>query len=107
MIRHARLTLAAPVFLLPVAMILSAFGTLLVAAVGATSLLTPGGDATSGTAILLTAIAMFADPEHGVTSLAATNPLTHNYFVVTRHARRRAGLDNDNRSCQVRTSLIR
>lgn len=51
-IRHARLTLAAAIFLLPVAMILSAFGTLLVAAVGATSLLKPGGNAARGTTIL-------------------------------------------------------
>ena len=99
--------MAAPVLLLPVAMILSAFGTLLVAAVGAPSLLESGGAAARGTAIALTTIAVFTDPEHGVTPLAAADPLTQNHFAVSRHAGRRTGLDNGNRSCQVGTSLMR
>jgi len=94
LIRHARLAAAAPVFLLSVAMILAAFRTLLVSAIGAPSLLESCGRAALGTAILLSAIAVFTNPEHGVTPIAAANPLTQNHFAVNRHARRRRGLDN-------------
>jgi hypothetical protein len=90
LIRHACLA-AAAVLLLPVAMILPAFGTLLMPAVGVPSLLEAGGVAALGTAITLSAITVFTDPEHGVTPLAATNPLTQNHFAVNRHAHRRAG----------------
>jgi len=76
LIRHARLALAAPVLPLPVTMILPALGTPLMPAVRAPSLLPPGIDAASGTAITLSAIAVFTDPEHGMASIAATNSLT-------------------------------
>jgi hypothetical protein len=75
-------------------MIPPAFGTLLVSAVGAPSLLEPGPGAALRTTIPLSAITVSADPEHGVTSIAAASPLTQNHFVVNRHARRRRGLDN-------------
>ena len=67
-------------------MILPAFGTLLMPAVGAPSLFQAGGVAALGAAITLSAITVFTDPEHGVTPLAATNPLTQNHFAVNRHA---------------------
>jgi len=94
LIRHARLALSASVLAFPVPMILPAFGTLLVSAVGAPSLLAAGGGSALRAAIPLSAITMYADPEHGVASIAAASPLTQNHFVVNRHARRRRGLDN-------------
>lgn len=57
MIRHARLKLTAAIAPLAIAMIEPAFGTLLVAAVGATSLAEPRIPATSETAIAVPAIA--------------------------------------------------
>jgi hypothetical protein len=57
----------------------------------------------SGTAIALTAITMPADPEHGMTSAAAANPLPEDRFARKRHARHGRGLDNCNGSWQVRT----
>jgi hypothetical protein len=88
-------------------MILPAFGTLLVAPVGAPSLLESGGGAAGGTAITLSAITVFADPEHGMASIAEANPLTQNHFAVNRHAPRGRGWTRAGRSCQVRTSLMR
>jgi len=51
-------------------------------------------------------IAVPADPEHRVASGAEANPLTKNDLAMTIHARREAGLDNGDRSWQVRTSLL-
>ena len=107
MICHARLAPAAPILLLPVAMILPAFGTLLVSAVGTPSLLASGSGTADGTAVTLSTVTVLADPEYDVTPIAATNPLTQNHFAVNRHAPRRRGLDNGCRSCHVRTSLMR
>ena len=59
----------------------------------------------SGAAVALSAIAVLADPEHRVASSAAANPLPENYFAVGRHPCPRVGLDNGNRSWQVRTSF--
>ena len=93
--------------MLPIPVILPAFGTLLVAAVGAPSLLESGGGAAGGTAITLSAITVFTDPEHGMASIAEANPLTQNNFAMNRHARRGRGWTRADRSCQVRTSLMR
>ena len=79
---------------MPVAMILPAFGTPLIATVGTPSLLESGGNAAGGTAITLSAITVFTNPEHGMTPIAEANPLPQNHFAVNRHARRRRGLDN-------------
>jgi hypothetical protein len=94
LIRHACLA-AAAVLLLPVAMILPALGTPLIPSIGAPPLLEPGGPAAVGTAIPLSAITVFTDPEHSVTPILQANPLTQNHFAVNRHARRRRALDND------------
>ena len=59
------------------------------------------------TAITLSAITVFTDPENGMTSVTETNPLTQNQFAVNRHVRPRTGLDNGCESCHVRTSLMR
>ncbi len=105
LIRHAFSRLPAPVLALPVAMVQPSFRAPLVAAVGAASLLEPGCSAACGAAIALSAIAVPADPEHRVASAAAANSLPENHFAMSRHPCPRAGLDNGNRSWQVRTSL--
>ena len=106
MIRHARSTsLVAPIVPLPVAVVQPSFPALLVAGIGAASLLEPSFTAASATAIALPTIAVRADPEHRVASNAAANPLPENHFARNGHAPPQAGLDNGNRSWQVRTSL--
>ena len=100
LIRHAGT--AAPVFPLAVAMIESPFRASLVAAVGAAALPEPGFASAGGTAIALSAIAVPAEPEHCVASSAEANPLTKNDLAMTIHARREAGLDNGDRSWQVK-----
>jgi hypothetical protein len=106
MIRHARSTsLVAPIVPLPVAVVQPSFPALLVAGIGAASLLEPSFTAASATAIALPTIAVRADPEHRVASNAAANPLPENHFAIFAHARLQAGLDNGNRSWQVRTSF--
>jgi hypothetical protein len=83
-IRHARSTsLVASIFSLPVAVVQSPIWALLVASIGAASLLEPSFTAASGTAIALPAIAVPADPEHRVASNAAANPLPENHFACT------------------------
>jgi hypothetical protein len=106
LIRHARTAgPALPILPLPVAMIEPSFRAALVTAVGAASLLDPGLSAASGTAITVSAITVLADPEHRVASNAAANPLPKNHFAMSRHPCMRVGLDNGNRSWQVRTSF--
>jgi len=86
-------------------MIQPSFPTLLVAAVGAAPLLEPGCGTASRAAIALSVIAVWADPEHRRASTATANPLTESHFAMNRHARPQAGMDNGNRSWQVRTSF--
>jgi hypothetical protein len=102
LIRHARLATA--VFPLPVPMVKPSFRAPLVSAVGAAALPPPGFAPAKGTAIALSAVAMPADPEHCVAS--HTGPLTKDRLAMKIHARRQAGLDNGDRSWQVRTSLL-
>jgi|SRR5712671_53061 len=97
MIRHAGLllTASAPVIPLAVAVVQSAFRTLLVAGVGAPPLLPPGVFAAAGAAIAMSSIAVGTDEEHGKTLLTETDPLKENRFAVSsRHASSQAGLDN-------------
>jgi hypothetical protein len=106
LIRHARP--AGPpisIFTLPVAMVEASFRAALVAVVGTAPLLEPGLSTASGAAVALSAITVLADPEHRVAFSAAANPLPENYFAVGRHRCPHAGLDNGNRSWQVRTSF--
>jgi hypothetical protein len=105
LIRHASLLSAAPVRALPVAMIQPALGAPLVPAVGAASLLESRLTAAGGTAIALSPVAVLTDPEHRLASATTANPLPKNDFVVKAHAHPQAGLDNDSRSWQVRTSF--
>jgi hypothetical protein len=102
LIRHARKP--TPVFPLAIPMVKPSFRAPLVTAVGAAALPAPGLGLASRTAIPLSAIAVSADPEHRVAS--QTSPLTKDRLAMKVHARRQAGVDNGERSWQVRTSLM-
>lgn len=98
MIRHARLerSLAAALAIgaLPVAMIESPLGTLLVPAIRVPPLLDssllPAGQA----AIALPTITPGAEKEHRATCAAQANPQPEDHFTVHRHALSLAALDN-------------
>jgi len=75
MIRHAGLALAVTILPLAVAMIESAFGTLLVPAVRVTALAKSRPLSASGTAITLTAITTRAEKEQSATFGQETKPL--------------------------------
>jgi hypothetical protein len=86
---------AAPVIALPVAMIEPSFGALLVAGVGAPSLVEAGTLTAWGAAVALSAIAVRADEEHCVTLATEANSLPEYRFAMNcRHASSQAGLDN-------------
>ena len=97
--------MALTVLLLPIPVVESAFGALLIPAVGRLVLLAAGSGAACGTAIALSAIAMCTNPEHRLASLAAANALPENHFSMNRHPPTQADFDNGNGSCQGRTSL--
>ena len=105
LIRHAGPAVPLPVGTLPVPMIEPAFEALLVTAVGSAALLAPGFRAASRTAVALPSIAMRANPEHRLASLAATNPRPEDHFSINRHRSPSAGFDNGNGSCQGKTSF--
>ena len=97
LIRHVRLPLteAAPVSLLPVAMIEPSLRALLVAPVGGPPLSAAGLCAALGTAVAVAAIAVRADEEHCLAPLTPANPLPQNRFAMNRrHVSSPAGLDN-------------
>ena len=101
MIRHAGAP--PPVLPLPVAMIESSFGAVLMATVGATSLFHPRFGATSGTAVPLSPVAVLANPENRPAPYVRANPLTQNRFAMMNH-RPQTGLDIGAKSWQVRNS---
>jgi len=105
LIRHAWPAPALTVLLLPITVVESAFGTLLIAAVGRPVLPAPGFGAARRAAIALSAIAMCTNPEHRLASLAAANALPENHFSMNRHPPTQADFDNGNGSCQGRTSF--
>ncbi len=105
LIRHARPAAPFAVGALPVPMIEPAFGASLVTAVGRTALLTPGFRAASRAAIPLPPIAVCADPEHRLASLAAANPLPESHFSMSLHPPTQADFDSGNSSCHGRSSF--
>ena len=105
LIRHAGWRVTLTVRTLPIPMIEPALQTPLVAVVGSTVLPAPGFAAARRTAITLSAIAVRANPEHRLASLAATNARPENYFSMNRHPPTQAGFDNGDVSCQGRTSF--
>jgi hypothetical protein len=96
LIRHALLRMARPVFPLAVAVIESAFGTLLMTTIGVASLIQTGLAAAMHTAIALPTITMRAEEERRPAFTAQTNPQPQNHFAMNRHPPSPAGLDNGN-----------
>jgi hypothetical protein len=90
---------------LPVAMIELSLRASLVPVVGAAALSAPGFRAAGVAAVTLSAVAVPADPENCVAPDSRTNPLTKDHLAMPIHVRRQTGLDNGDRSWQVRTSL--
>ena len=105
LIRHGYRHVALPVRTLPVAMIEPAFQALLVAAVGSAVLPAPGFAAATRAAIALPTVAVRANPEHRLASLAATNSRPQHHFSMNRHPPTQAAFDRGNGSCQGRTSF--
>ena len=91
---------------LPVAMIELAFRASLMAVVGVASLSAPGFGAAGFAAVTLSPVTVPADPENCVASDHRTNALTKDHLAMKIHVRREAGMDNGDRSWQVRTSLL-
>jgi len=94
LIRHAwlRLTQAAPVRPLAIAMIKLSFGAPLVALVGGSSLLPAGLFAARDAAVAVSAITVRADEENRVAPLTKAKLLPQNRFAVSdRHASSHAG----------------
>ena len=98
MIRHARvdrsLAAALAISTLPGAMIESSLGTLLVPAIGTSSLIEPGLLAADQAAIALPVITVGAEKEHRAACAAEANPQPENHFAAHRHASSLAALDN-------------
>jgi hypothetical protein len=90
---------------LPVAMIEPALQTLLVAAVGSAALPASSLGAAGRAAIALPAVAVRANPEHRLASLAATNSRPENHFCMNRHPPTEAAFDKGNGSCERRSSF--
>jgi hypothetical protein len=93
------------VCMLPVPMIEPALQTPLVPAVGSAVLPAASFGAAGRAAIALPAVAVRANPEHRLASLAATNSRPENRFSMDRHPPTQADFDNGNGSCQGRTSF--
>ena len=90
-----RLTKAATVFPLAIAMIELPLGTLLVSPVGGSPLLAAGLLAAWIAAVAVSAIAVRANEENRVAALTKANPLPQNRFAMNhRHASSQAELDN-------------
>jgi hypothetical protein len=85
---------ARPVLPLAVAVIKSAFGTLLMTTIGSAPLIQTGLAAAMQTAIALPTITMRAEEERRPAFTAQTNPQPQNYFAMNRHPPLPAGLDN-------------
>lgn len=93
MTRHARLDLTTAIAPLAIAVVEPAFGALLVAAVGATSLAQPSMPATSETAIKLAVITARTQEEQGAAFAVPANPWSE-AILRRRHAHLQAALDN-------------
>jgi hypothetical protein len=94
-IRHARARSAPAVFPLAVAMIESAFPTLLVAAIGTSVLMQSCLAAACQAAITLSTITVRTEKERRAAIARQANPKPQKHFARNRHASPQAGLDND------------
>ena len=105
-IRHASSQVAPPILALAIAMVLTPFRTLLVAAVSKAVLLPARLQPTKVTAIVLSSVTLATDPENLVAAASTANSLTKENFGVGRHPRPKVGLDNGDRSWQLETRLM-
>jgi hypothetical protein len=98
LIRHARfdrsLAAALAISTLPVAMIESPLGTLLVPAIGSSPLIEPGLLAAGQAAIALPVITVGAEKEYRAACAAEASSQPENHFAAHRHASSLAALDN-------------
>ena len=102
-IRHASSQVAPPILALAIAMVLTPFRTLLMAAVGQAVLLSACLLPTKMAAVVLSSVTAATDPENPVTAASTANSLTKDNFAVGRHPRPEVGLDNGDRSWQLET----
>ena len=105
-IRHANSQVAPPILALAIAMVLTSFRALLVAAVGQAVLLSACLLPTKRAAVVLSSVTVATDPENLATAAGTTNSLTKDNFAVGRHPRPKVGLDNGDRSWQLETILV-
>ena len=105
-IRHASSQVAPPILALAIAMVLTPFRTLLMAAVGQAVLLSACLLPTKMAAVVLSSVTVATDPENLVTAASTANSLTKDNFAVSRHPRPEVGLDNGDRSWQLETLLV-
>ena len=105
-IRHANSQVTLPILALAIAMVLTPFRTLLVAAVGQAVLLSACLLPTRRAAVVLSSVTVATDPENLATAAGTANSLTKDNFAVGRHPRPKVGLDNGDRSWQLETILV-
>ena len=105
-IRHANSQVAPPILALAIAMVLTSFRALLVAAVGQAVLLSACLLPTKRAAVVLSSVTVATDPENLATAAGTTNSLTKDNFAVGRHPRPKVGLDNGHRSWQLEHLLM-
>ncbi len=100
LIRHAASKPPAAIRTLPVAMIQTAFGALLMPPIGRSMLPASRCNTALRATVSLPAIAARADPEHRPAIRIAAKPLPENNFPVNRHPLLQAAFDNGSGSCQ-------
>ena len=101
MIRHAGLNSPKPIGPLPVTMIESPFGALLVTAVGLAPLLASGFETTTLRTVPLATVAALADPERRTALRSGATSLMEKKLPALCHPASKAGLDRTSRSWQV------
>ena len=98
--------MALPIRALAIAMVLAPFRALLVTAVGQAVLLPARLLSTKVAAVVLSTVAVAADPEDLATAAGTANSLTEDNFGVGRHPRPKVGLDNGDGSWQLKHLLM-
>jgi hypothetical protein len=101
LIRHVSYALAFSVGPLTISMIQFSFRTLLVSAIGFTSLLTTCLGTAALATVALSLITGTADPKDGAASVCVAKSLTKNNLRGARHPSLKAGLDNGQTSWQA------
>jgi hypothetical protein len=97
---------APAIFALAIAMVLTSFRTLLMAAVGQAVLLSARLLPTKVATVVLSSVTVATDPENLATAARTANSLTKDNFVVGRHPCPEVGLDNGDCSWQLEAILV-